>query len=460
MNHQDETSIKRTATIVAALGSFLSPFMTSSVNIAMPVIGQEFSMDTVLLGWVATAYLLAAAMFLVPFGKLADMHGRKRIFTYGMGLFTLASLLCALSPSTAVLIGSRALQGIGSTMVFGTGVAILTSVFPPGERGRALGLNVAATYTGLSVGPFLGGLLTQNLGWRSLFLINVPLGLLVILLVLWRLKGDWAEAAGESFDWAGSAIYGGSLVATMYGLALLPEMVGAWVLLGGVAGILLFAWWETRAESPILNMGLFASNRVFAFSNLAALINYSATFAIGFMLSLYLQVVKGLSPQSAGLVLVAQPVMMAVFSPLTGRLSDRIEAQILSSTGMGFMVVSLFLLAFLGAETPLWFVVACQVLLGLGYALFSSPNVNAIMSSVEGRTFGVASATLGTMRLIGQMLSMGVATLVLAIFVGKVQIGPEHHGAFLTSLKTAFVLFAVLCFGGVFASLARGKTRS
>jgi EmrB/QacA subfamily drug resistance transporter len=460
MNHQDETSIKRTATIVAALGSFLSPFMTSSVNIAMPVIGQEFSMDTVLLGWVATAYLLAAAMFLVPFGKLADMHGRKRIFTYGMGLFTLASLLCALSPSTAVLIGSRALQGIGSTMVFGTGVAILTSVFPPGERGRALGLNVAATYTGLSVGPFLGGLLTQNLGWRSLFLINVPLGLLVILLVLWRLKGDWAEAAGESFDWAGSAIYGGSLVATMYGLALLPEMVGAWVLLGGVAGILLFAWWETRAESPILNMGLFASNRVFAFSNLAALINYSATFAIGFMLSLYLQVVKGLSPQSAGLVLVAQPVMMAVFSPLTGRLSDRIEAQILSSTGMGFMVVSLFLLAFLGAETPLWFVVACQVLLGLGYALFSSPNVNAIMSSVEGRTFGVASATLGTMRLIGQMLSMGVATLVLAIFVGKVQIGPEHRCAFLTSLKTAFVLFAVLCFGGVFASLARGKTRS
>lgn len=460
MNHQDETSIKRTATIVAAMSSFLAPFMTSSVNIAMPAIGQEFSMDTVFLGWIATAYLLAAAMFLVPFGKLADMYGRKRVFAYGMGLNTLASLLCALAPSAAVLIGSRVLQGIGSAMVFGTGVAILTSVFPPGERGRALGLNVAATYTGLSLGPFLGGLLTQNLGWRSVFLITVPLGLVVVVLVLWRLKGEWAGAAGESFDWIGSAIYSGSLVVTMYGLTLLPEMVGAWVLLGGVAGIILFVWWETRVESPILNMGLFVSNRVFAFSNLAALINYSATFAIGFMLSLYLQYVKGLSPQSAGLVLVAQPVMMAVFSPLTGRLSDRIEAQVLSSAGMGFMVVSLSLLAFLGAETPLGYVVACQVLLGLGYALFSSPNVNAIMSSVEGRTLGVASATLGTMRLIGQMLSMGVATLILAIFVGKVQIGPEHYGAFLTSLKTAFLLFAVLCFGGVFASLARGKTRS
>jgi EmrB/QacA subfamily drug resistance transporter len=460
MNHQDNVSIKRTATIVAAMSSFLAPFMTSSVNIAMPAIGREFSMDTVLLGWIATAYLLAAAMFLVPFGKLADMHGRKRVFAYGMGLNTLASLLCALAPSAAVLIGSRVLQGIGSAMVFGTGVAILTSVFPPGERGRALGLNVAATYTGLSLGPFLGGLLTQNLGWRSLFLINVPLGLVVVVLVLWRLKGEWAGAAGESFDWIGSAIYGVSLVATMYGLALLPDIVGAWVLLGGLAGIVVFVWWETRVESPILNMGLFASNRVFAFSNLAALINYSATFAIGFMLSLYLQYVKGLSPQSAGLVLVAQPVMMAVFSPLTGRLSDRIEVQTLASTGMGLMVVSLSLLAFLGAETPLGYVVAYQVILGLGYALFSSPNVNAIMSSVEGRTLGVASATLGTMRLIGQMLSMGVATLILAIFVGKVQIGPEHYGAFLTSLKTAFLLFAVLCFGGVFASLARGKTRS
>jgi MFS family permease len=302
--------------------------------------------------------------------------------------------------------------------------------------------------------------LTQNLGWRSLFLLTAPLSLLVVVLVWWRLKGEWAGAAGESFDWIGSAIYAVSLVATMYGLTLLPEMMGAWVLLGGVAGIVVFVWWELRVESPILNMGLFVGNRVFAFSNLAALINYSATFALGFMLSLYLQVVKGLSPQSAGLVLVAQPVMMAVFSPLTGRLSDKIEVQILASTGMGFMVLSLSLLAFLRVETGLGYVVACQVILGLGYALFTSPNVNAIMSSVEGRTFGVASATIGTMRLIGQMLSMGVATLILAIFVGKVQIGPEHHGAFLTSLRTAFGLFAVLCFGGVFASLARGKTRS
>jgi EmrB/QacA subfamily drug resistance transporter len=459
MSRRDDISLRRTATVVAALSSFLSPFMSSSVNIALPAIGQEFSLDTVLLGWVTSAYLLSAAMCLVPFGKIADIHGRKRIFTYGIGFYTLASLLCALSTSGAMLIVSRALQGIGSAMVFGTGVAILTSVFPPGERGRVLGMNVAATYAGLSLGPVLGGFLTQGLGWRSLFLVNVPLGLIVVALVLWGLKGEWAGAAGEAFDWIGSVVCGMSLVAMMYGLSLLPEMKGVWMLLGGVVGVAAFGWWETKTDSPILNVSLFGSNRVFVFSNLAALIHYSATFAIGFLLSLYLQYIKALSPQSAGLVLVVQPVMMAVFSPLMGRLSDRIEAQTLASAGMGLMVVALLLLASLGPGTSLGLIVAYQAILGFGYALFSSPNVNAVMSSVEKRFFGIASATLGTMRLTGQMLSMGVATLILAITIGKVQITPQYYGAFLISLRTAFLLFAVLCFGGVFASLARGKMR-
>ncbi len=433
--------------------------MSSSVNIALPVIGQEFSLDTVLLGWVASAYLLSVAMCLIPFGKIADMHGRKRVFTYGIAFYTLASLLCALSTSAAMLIVSRALQGVGCAMIFGTGVAILTSVFPPGERGRVLGMNVAATYTGLSLGPFLGGFLTESLGWRSLFLVNVPLGLIIIGLVFWGLKGEWIGAAGEAFDWIGSIVCAISLAAMMYGLSLLPEVGGAWMVLGGVAGVAAFGWWETKADSPILDVSLFGSNRVFVFSNLAALIHYSATSAIGFLLSLYLQYIKDLSPQSAGLVLVVQPAMMAVFSPLTGRLSDRIEARTLASAGMGLMVVALLLLASLGSGTPLGLIVAYQAILGFGYALFSSPNVNAVMSSVEGQFFGVASATLGTMRSTGMMLSMGVATLILALTVGKVQITPQHYGAFLVGLRMAFVVFAVLCFGGIFASLSRGNMR-
>jgi len=445
--------------LVATLSSFLTPFMSSSVNVALPVIGREFSADAILLSWIATAFLLAAAVSLVPLGKIADIYGRKRIFTLGLALYVLTSFLAAVAPSVGWLIGSRALQGIGGAMIFATGVAMLTSAFPAGQRGRVLGWNVAATYLGLSLGPVLGGILTEQFGWRSIFLVNVPLGLLAIALVLWKLRGEWAEARGERFDLVGSVVYGLSLAAVMFGLSRLPALLGGGLILLGVVGIAVFVWRETRVTSPLLNIGLFRHNTVFALSNLAALINYSATAAVTLLLSMYLQYIQGLSPQNAGFVLVAQPAMMALFSPLAGRLSDRIESRVIASAGMGLTVVGLVLLTLLGQSTGLGFVVASLLLLGVGFALFSSPNTNAIMSSVERRFYGVASATLGTMRLTGQMLSYGIAMLILSLVVGRVQITPEVYPLFLTSVKAAFTVFAVLCCGGIFASLARGNMR-
>jgi EmrB/QacA subfamily drug resistance transporter len=450
---------RRVTLLIAALASFLTPFMGSSTNVALPSIGHEFSMDAVLLTWIPTAYLLAAAVFLVPFGRIADIYGRKRVFTYGTAIFTVASLLTGLSASTTMLISARVLQGIGSAMIFGTSVAILTSVFPPGERGRVLGISVAAVYVGLSIGPFVGGYLTQHLGWRSIFLAVVPLGLLVLILVTWRLKGEWAEAQGEPFDLAGSIIYSLSLIALMYGLSLLPGWSGAGLILASAVGLGLFAVWEIRAAHPVLDVKLFAGNRTFAFSNLAALINYSATSAVTFLLSLYLQYIKALSPQQAGLVLIAQPIMQATFSPVAGRLSDRIEPRIVASLGMTVTTTGLILLIFVGPSTPLWAIVICLVLLGFGFALFSSPNMNAIMGSVEKRFYGVASGTLGTMRLVGQMLSMGIATLLFTLYIGRVEITPETYSLFLISAKTAFAVFAALCTAGIFASLARGDLR-
>lgn len=455
----DDSVNKRAALLVATLGSFLTPFMGSSINIALPTIGNELAMDAISLGWVATAYLLSAAMFLVPFGRLADIYGRKRIFTYGILTYTVAAILSAMATSPTMLISSRVLQGVGGAMIFSTGVAILTSVFPAEERGKALGINVAAVYTGLSLGPFLGGFLTQHFGWRSIFVANIPLALVIIAFIFWKLKGEWAEAKGEKFDITGSVIYSLMLLATMYGFTLLPEMSGAWLILVGAVGVVAFVKWEMKVESPVLNLGLFKNNPVFALSNLAALINYSATFAVGFLLSLYLQYIKGLSPQNAGLVLVAAPIVQAVFSPLAGRLSDRIEPRIVASTGMALVVIGLFLFTFLDQETSLGFIVASLVLLGFGFALFSSPNTNAVMSSVEKRFYGVASGTLATMRQVGMTFSMGMAMLLFAIFIGRVQITPEYHPLFLKSVNLAFIIFTALCFGGIFASLARGKLR-
>ncbi len=455
----DDAVIKRSALLIATLSAFLTPFMVSSINIALPAIGKEFQMGAVLMSWVPTSYLLSAAMFLVPFGRLADIYGRKRIFAYGMWFFTTSSLLLVFSPSASALIMFRVFQGFGSAMIFGTGMAILTSVFPAAERGRVLGINVAAVHLGLSLGPTFGGFLTQHFGWRSIFLVNVPLGSMIIYLVSTKLKTEWAEAWDEKFDLTGSIMYSVALVALMYGLSLLPARTGIALAIAGIAGAALFVRWEMKTTSPLLNMNLFFYNAAFAFSNLAALINYSATFAVTFLMSLYLQYIKGLTPQHAGLILVSQPLIMAAFSPLAGRLSDRIEPRVVASIGMGFTAAGLYLFTFLDRATHLGFIVIGLVLLGFGFALFSSPNTNAVMSSIEKRFYGVGSATLGTMRLTGQMLSMGIAMVIFALHIGSARITPEYYPLFLASLKTGFIIFSSLCFGGIFASLARGKVR-
>jgi EmrB/QacA subfamily drug resistance transporter len=455
----DDQVLKRSALLIATLSAFLTPFMVSSVNIALPAIGREFPMSAVLMSWVPTAYLLSAAMFLVPFGRLADIYGRKRVFSFGIGTFTLSSLLLALSPSAPALIAFRVLQGFGSAMIFGTGMAILTSVFPAAERGRVLGMNVAAVYLGLSLGPTFGGFLTQHFGWRSIFLVTVPLGLLVIFFLATRLKAEWAEARGERFDLAGSLLYSVSLVAVMYGLSLLPSRTGVVLTAAGAGGAVLFILWERSAASPLLDMNLFFRNETFAFSNLAALINYSATNAATFLISLYLQYVKGLTPQRAGMVLVAQPLVMAIFSPLAGRISDRVEPRVVASIGMAITATGLFLFTFVDGGTSVGFILTGLVLLGFGFALFSSPNTNAVMSSIEKRFYGVGSATLGTMRLTGQMLSMGIAMVIFSLSIGSARITPEYYPLFLTSMKTGFIIFSALCFAGIFASLARGKVR-
>jgi EmrB/QacA subfamily drug resistance transporter len=447
---------ERVALVVATLASFLTPFMGSAVNVALPVIGREMSLGAVALTWVSTAYLLSAAVFLVPFGRLADIHGRKRVFVAGLLVYTATSLLCALAPSFPALLAGRAAQGLGGGMIFGTGVALLTSIFPPGRRGLALGVNVAAVYLGLSLGPPLGGLLTQQLGWRSLFLANAALGALAAALGAWGLVGEWRESPGDRLDVPGAILYGTGLCALMYGLAGLPFATGGAFAAAGAVALVAFVAWERRAAHPLLDMALFVENRVFAFSNLAALVNYAATFAVGFLLSLYFQSVRGLTAQATGGILTAQPIVMAVLSPFAGRLSDRVDPRVVASSGMGLIAVGLALLALVGPATPSAFVVACLLLLGAGFALFSSPNTNAVMGSVEKPSYGVASATLATMRLVGQMLSMGVASVVLAVFVGGEAVSPGGATGFVAGMRAAFVLYALLCVAGLFASLARG----
>jgi len=450
---------KRIILLIAVLAGFLTPFDGSAVNIALPVIGAEFHMDAVALSWVATAYLLSSALFLVPFGKIADIRGRKKIFLYGISIFAIASLVMTMVRSSDMLLFVRIVQGIGSSMIFGTAVAILTSTFSIGERGKALGIYITSVYLGLSLGPFLGGVLTETLGWRSIFYINVPIGIATALLVFWKLKGEWADCRGETFDLTGSIIYGVALISIMFGFSLLPAAPGIVLIIAGSLCMLAFIRYEQRQPFPVLNMRLFFESRVFAFSNLASLINYSATYAVAFLLSLDLQYTNGFSPEYAGLILIAAPVMQAVVSPFAGRLSDRIDPGIIASAGMGLTALGLFLLVFLSQGTPLWYIITALLVLGFGFGLFSSPNTNAIMSAVHKRYYGVASGMVSTMRTLGQLLSMGIAMMIFAIVIGRVEITPAYYPRFIDSLHYAFVLFTILCVIGIFASLVRTNTR-
>jgi EmrB/QacA subfamily drug resistance transporter len=455
----DHPPSKGITLLVTTLTSFLGPFMISSVNIALPAIQSDLQVDAVALSWVATAYLLAVAAFLVPVGKFGDIHGRKRVFAWGLGILAAASLFAAAAGSVEALILARIVQGAGAAMVVTTGMPILISVYPLAERGRAIGLYVAAVYVGLSVGPPVGGFLTQQLNWRWIFLLVAPLLLAILLLTVTRLGGEWAEAAEERLDGIGCLLYAAALVLMVYGASRLPSSVGA-VLVGvGVAALAAFVRWELRVAHPVFEVRLFTTNRVFAFSSLAALIHYAATFAVTFLMSLYLQFNQGLSPRSAGLLLVAQPVMMALFSPAAGRWSDRWEPRVIASTGMALTAAGLLALCFLGPRTPLAAVVAILAWLGLGFALFSSPNTNAIMTAIPRRYYGIASGAVATMRLLGQMLSMAVATVAFALVIGRTAISPANADRFLTSARACFVIFTVLCAVGVGFSLCRGRLR-
>ncbi|MBS0011227.1 MAG: MFS transporter [Bacteroidales bacterium] len=449
--------LKRTVLFIAAFAAFITPFMGASVNLALPSIGDELQASAKQLNWVVTSYLLGTAVFMLPFGRLGDILGRKKIFISGLVFFTLTSTCIIFTHSIHTFLFFRVLQGVSSAMIFGTSMAIITSVFPPGERGRAMGINITAVYAGLSSGPFLGGLLTEYFGWRSIFAFLIPISALAAFLTYKKIKTEWSEAGGERLDIPGSLLLGGGLILTIIGFSRLPGPAGIAMMTGGFLLAVSFFLYERKARFPLLDLNLLLSNKAFSFSNLAALIHYAATSGIGFFMSLYLQYLKGLDARTAGLIIMTQPVFMALFSIPAGKLSDRRNPGHIASAGIGMTAIGIFALTFIQQATSLVYIVCILAFNGLGYALFSSPNSNAIMSSVGKKHLGVASGMLGTMRLIGQTTSLGIAMMLISINMGDEKINPENFDQLLKTIRTGLIIFAVICIPAIFASLARNR---
>ena len=448
--------------IVALLTSFMTTFMGSALNLSIPNLEADFQVGAALIGWVITAYTLTVAAFSVPFGKLADAVGRRRILVPGIGIFGICTLGCAFASNIWLLLALRIVQGIGAAMIFATNNPILISVYPPTERGRVLGLSTAAVYVGLSVGPVIGGFLNHHLNWHSIFVLTVVLALTSFALAVKSIPADidakQTETKGAKADLAGNLLYIVCILVTLYGLSNLSTMDYGWAIL--VAGLLLgwaFVYVETKTENPVIRISMFTQDKAFTFANLAALLNYGATFAISYLMSIYLQVVMGYTSQTAGLILIAQPLMQALFSPMMGKLSDRMPPYKLATAGMCFCVTGLILFALVGEETSIIFILGALVLSGFGFALFSSPNTNAVMSCVQPKDYSVANSILSTMRTVGQSSSMAVVTIVVGMTLGNQSLNSVSPADLVGTMHIIFGIFVVLCAVGVVLSLQRRK---
>lgn len=445
---------------VVAITSFMGTFLVSAVNIALPTIENDLSLTAIELSWIITSFILGMAMFMIPAGSWGDRTDNRKLFKLGLILFIIASSICFVAPNGHWLIAARFLQGIGAAFTGTTGQAILVSSFPANKRGQVLGISVSSVYIGLALGPAVGGIITEQFGWRIIFSIAAILGIFTLIVSLIFLKSNKSIIRdSKKGDPYGMFLFMAGLVTLVYGSSQIPSTEG-WVLMA-LSLVLLVLFWrvESKVRFPLLDTTLFTHNRLFTYSSLAALINYTSTFAIGFFISLYLQKILHLSPRDAGAVIIAQPIMMAVFSPIVGRASDRIQPRYLATTGMGMCTTGLGMFAFLSVDTPIWLIITILIWVGFGFALFSSPNMNTIMSSVERKQYGQASGLAASMRVFGQIISMSVITLLISFNFGNQSVETVSDQLFLAAMRWGFIIFAIIGIPGIFFSHFRGNVK-
>ncbi|MGD9731165.1 MAG: MFS transporter [Desulfamplus sp.] len=453
--NNNQSFLSTTLWVIAAV-QFLTPFMFSAVGVALPAIGQEFSAGAVHLGLIEMVYILGIAMFLLPIGRFADIYGRKRIFLSGSFLMIVVTVGLSVVSNIQLFILFRMLQGICAAMITSTSFAILTSVFPNNRRGRAIGVVVSAIYLGISTGPTLAGVMVQYLNWRWIFYTAVPVELAAFLFALTRLKGEWADARGERFDWLGSIIYIISLASIIVGIVETHNFIYAkWFAIGGTVGMVLFIFYELKNSSPLIPIVDIVTNRIFLFSNLATWFNYAASFGITFFFSIYLQVVRGVSPKNAGFILVLQPLIQALCAPFSGRMADRYQPAWIATAGMSFCTVGLIISSTITAATPMSTIYTILVVMGIGFGFFSTPNSTVIMGSIAPRNYGIASSIIATMRTTGMLTGMTIITVLLGYYLGNKPITSATSEMFVITMQRAMLFFSVMSVIAIFLSAGR-----
>ena len=437
---------------VSFITSFFAVFLSNGIIIGVPAIAQEFAMNNVIQNWVPTIFFLVVAVFTVPAGQISGKFGVKKTLLAGVVLYLLASVGACLSFLTETFFVFRILQGAGVAFLNVSAMAMVVQAVKPQNRGKALGFTVTGVYLATSLSPVICGFLVQNLGWRSMFYFVIPFLVLCIILMVLKIPGEWKTYEKDKIDKTGSILYGIGILAFIYGFTTLTTTNGLIITIIGIVMLIIFGAYELRQKSPVFNMNLF-KNKKFTSSNIAALCSYIAVMVITTILNYHFQYVRGWNAQMSGLILIITPIIMAIMAPNAGKLSDRIHPQKLAAIGMAIATVAMLILTFLTRDTPLYLVVVAMILQGFGMGLFSSPNMNAIMSSVPPKDAPTASASQATMRTIGQTMSLGLLTLIFAWVMGSLELAPQYASMIVQASQTICLICTVACVLAVFASL-------
>ena len=448
---------KSSVIYVSVITSFITTFMGSALNLSVPALEKEFHVSAGTVSWVITIYMLTCASFAVPFGRLGDRVERRRILYMGILIFSISSAAAVFSAGIGFFLAARIMQGIGASMIFSTNIAILVGAFDEDMRGKVLGYSTCATYVGLSAGPVAGGILNYNFGWRSVFIATAIVSAVAFCVAFFRLPySKKTEFERKPADLAGNILFVISVILLMYGISSLRQgRVSLFILGSGIASFIVFIYRESKARNPLVDLKIFRDNPSFLLLNLAAMINYGANFVMSYMLSVYLQIIKGMTSQLAGVILVTNTAVMAVLSPYMGKLSDRLSPSKLSALGMSDCAASLFIFSGLTQDTFTVKIIFTLALSGAGLALFSAPNTNAVMSCVKKEDYGVASSILSTMRSMGHSSAMALATAIIGLYMGTESMTSAQPDSIMTTVHVIFSLFAALCILGIFMAIRR-----
>lgn len=438
---------------------------TSVVNTVLPVIGKTFRSQVASVEWIVTVYLLGLSALLLSFGRLGDMRGHKNIYVLGFGVFVGSSMLCGLAPNVLTLVIFRGIQAVGAAMLAANSPAILTKSFPAEQRGQALGLQATMTYLGLTVGPSFGGWLASISGWRAVFYINLPVGMLAIWLSMRSIPNDRVHKTVERFDWLGAVVFMLALSSLLLGLNqghnwgwASPTILI--LLSGAILMFCMFLWIERRTTNPMVDLELFRRHR-FSLTAGSAILNYIGVYCVIFLMPFYLIQGRMYSPAEAGLLLTAQPVVMAIIAPLSGSLSDKWGTRWPAMIGMAVLTIGLFLLSRLGPDSSVHSIVIALGIMGLGTGTFISPNNSALMGAAPRQRQGIAAGILATARNFGMVLGVGISgsifTTLIAHGAGNTTVGEASGDVFFRAIQVSFLVAAGIALLGLFTSASRGE---